>query len=144
MVYKRQCSWRGQIKHRPSGTPWFDSFHCRSLRSVPDHKGWFPAYPKTEKQGEEGSQVVPILTGAESLQHTNTNKTLYRNQSENGSWGRCSPQGPSSLLGGQGMFRWWDKGAASLSVSCQAQRAWPSYRFSLALRASVAAVQVLS
>lgn len=116
MVYKRQCSWRGQTKYRTSGTPQFDSHHCHFLCSVPEHKGWFPAYPKAENQGEEGSQVVPILTGAESLQHTNPQKTLYRNHSGNRCWGRCSPQGLPCLLGGQGVFNWWDKGAASLSV----------------------------
>lgn len=93
MVYKRQCSWRGQIKYRTSGTAHFGSHQGHFLCCVPDHEGWFPAYPKAEKQGEEGSQVVPILTGAESLQRTNPNKTLYRNHSENRCQGRCSLQG---------------------------------------------------
>lgn len=53
----------------------------------------FPAYPKAEKQGEEGSQAVPILAGAASLHSTNANKILYRNHSENRCWGRCIPQG---------------------------------------------------
>lgn len=84
MVYKRWCSRRGQIKYRISGTLHFDSHHHFFLSPVPDHKHWFPAYPKAEKQGEEG---------AESLQHTNPNKSLYRNHSENCCWGRCSTQG---------------------------------------------------
>lgn len=99
MVCKRWCSWRGQIKHRTSGTPHFDSHHLCFLCTVPDHEDCFPAYPKAEKQGEERSQVVAILTRAESLEHTNPNKTLYRNHSE--LWlllGQMQPSEATSLL----------------------------------------------
>lgn len=140
MVYKRQCSQRSQIKCRTSGTPRFDSHHGHFLCCVPDQEVWFPAYTKAEKQGEEGIQVVPILTEAESLQHTNPNKTLYRNHSVNRFQGRCSPRG----LHLSSVVRGCSGDAASLSGSCHAWGAWSSYRFRLAWRASVTAVQVFS
>lgn len=120
MIYKRRCSWRGEIKQRTSGKPYtIVAFSALSQIMV-------SCIPKSRKAGRRGKPGCSH-PGRSCIfaQHKGQQNPLQESQ-----WGsllgQMHPSGSTSLLGGQAVFRWWDKGAASLWGSFHAWRARPS------------------
>lgn len=113
MVYKRWwCSWRGQIKHRASGTPHFDSHHLCFLCSVPDHEDWFPAYQRQKSREKREARLFPSWPEL-SLWSTQILTKPFAEITVSIAAGTDAAL-RSYTSPCKGMFRWWGQGCCQL------------------------------
>lgn len=144
IVCKRQCLWRCQIKYRTSAMSHFDLHHWYLLSSVPGSWGLVICIPKIRKEKGSGKPGCSHPDGSWVFAAYRAWQNALRESGWEPLLGQTQPSGSESLLRGQGMFRLYGKGTASLWASHHVRRAWPSNTFRLVWGASAITVQVSS